>query len=78
MILHAKLSGEARFSDIVPVNPGLSERLLSGRLNGLESEGIVTRPVMASIPVRVDYGPTEKGQVLNRVIMAVSDWRKIC
>ena len=74
VILRAMLSGEARFSDIASAVPGLSDRLLSERLKELEAEGIVTRTVVASTPVRVDYALTEKGQALNEVIMAVSSW----
>ena len=73
-ILRAMLSGEARFSDIASVVPGLSDRLLSERLKELEAEGIVTRTVVASTPVRVDYALTEKGQALSDVIAAVSTW----
>jgi len=73
-ILRAMLSGEARFSDIASVVPGLSDRLLSERLKELEAEGIVTRTVVASTPVRVDYALTDKGQALNEVIVAVSTW----
>jgi DNA-binding HxlR family transcriptional regulator len=74
VILRAMLSGEARFSDIASVVPGLSDRLLSERLKELEAEGIVTRTVVASTPVRVDYALTEKGQALNEVIIAISSW----
>ena len=73
-ILRAMLSGAARFSDIASVVPGLSDRLLSERLKELEAEGIVRRTVVASTPVRVDYGLTEKGQALSEVIAAVSTW----
>ena len=73
-ILRAMLSGEARFSDIASVVPGLSDRLLSERLKELEAEGIVKRTVVASTPVRVDYALTEKGQALSEVIAAVSTW----
>ena len=73
-ILRAMLSGEARFSDIASVVPGLSDRLLSERLKELEAEGIVMRTVVASTPVRVDYALTDKGQALSEVITAVSTW----
>jgi DNA-binding HxlR family transcriptional regulator len=73
-ILRAMLSGEARFSDIASVVPGLSDRLLSERLKELEAEGIVRRTVVASTPVRVDYALTEKGQALSEVIASVSTW----
>ena len=69
--------GEARFSDIASVVPGLSDRLLSERLKELEAEGIVRRTVVASTPVRVDYALTEKGQALSEVIAAVSTWAEV-
>lgn len=73
-ILRAMLSGEARFSDIAAAVPGLSDRLLSERLKELEAEGIVTRTVVPSTPVRVDYALSAKGQALNDVIIGVSTW----
>jgi DNA-binding HxlR family transcriptional regulator len=73
-ILRAMLAGEARFSDIAAVVPGLSDRLLSERLKELELEGIVTRIVVPSTPVRVEYTLTPKGQSLYDVIVAVATW----
>lgn len=74
VILRAMLSGAARFSDIAAAVPGLSDRLLSERLKELEAEGIVTRTVVPSTPVRITYDLTPKGQALNEVIVAVSSW----
>lgn len=73
-ILRALLSGATRFTDITCVVPGLSDRLLSERLKELEAEGIVTRGVTPSHPVRIEYGLTPKGYALNEVIVAVSTW----
>lgn len=74
VILRAMLSGAVRFTDIAATVPGLSDRLLSERLKELEAEGIVTRTVVPTTPVRVDYALTAKGQALNEVIVAVSAW----
>lgn len=74
VILRAMLSGEERFTDIGSAVPGLSDRLLSERLKELEAEGIVSRTVVPSTPVRVDYALTAKGEALSEVIIAVSAW----
>lgn len=74
VILRAMLSGEARFSDIASSVPGLSDRLLSERLKELEAEGIVTRTVVPTTPVQVEYALSEKGEALSEVIVAVSAW----
>ena len=73
-ILRAMLSGAARFSDIGAAVPGLSDRLLSERLKELEAEGILTRVVVPSTPVRVDYRLTAQGEALHDVIAAVANW----
>ncbi len=73
-VIRALLSGATRFSDIVALVPGLSDRLLSDRLKQLETEGIVTRTVIPETPVRVEYGLTPKGEALADVVMAISRW----
>ncbi|HEV2109468.1 MAG TPA: helix-turn-helix domain-containing protein [Thermomicrobiales bacterium] len=73
-ILRAMLSGATRFSDVTAAVPGLSDRLLSERLKELEAEGIVTRTVIPSTPVKIEYRLTPKGRALNDVIASVSEW----
>ena len=73
-ILRALMSGATRFSDVTAAVPGLSDRLLSERLKELEAEGLVTRTVVPSTPVRIEYGLTPKGQALNEVMAAISTW----
>lgn len=73
-VVRALLSGATRFSEIVALIPGLSDRLLSERLKELEAEGIVTRTVIPETPVRVEYGLTEKGRALGDVVESISLW----
>jgi DNA-binding HxlR family transcriptional regulator len=40
----------------------------------LEAEGIVTRVVVPSTPVRVDYLLTPKGEALHEIIAVVAAW----
>ena len=73
-ILRAMLVGMSRFSQLAETIPGLSPRMLSERLKELEAEGIVVRSVIPTVPVRVEYRLTEKGQSLSSVIEAVASW----
>jgi DNA-binding HxlR family transcriptional regulator len=73
-ILRAMISGATRFSDVTAAVPGLSDRLLSERLKELEAEGIVSRTVFPTTPVRIEYGLTPKGHALHDVIAAISEW----
>ncbi len=40
----------------------------------LERDGLVTRTVTASVPVRVDYALTPLGHELFPVMIAIKDW----
>lgn len=75
-ILSAMLQGASRFTDIVHLVPGLSDRLLSERLKELEAEGIILRTVHAETPVRIEYHLTEKGRDLIDVTEAVRRWAR--
>ena len=73
-ILRAMLVGVSRFSELTQTIPGLSPRMVSERLKELEVEGVVVRSVTPTVPVRVEYHLTEKGQSLGSVIEAVARW----
>jgi len=42
--------------------------------SSIENEGIVSRNVYAEIPVRIEYGLTEKGQSLARSLDPIQKW----
>jgi DNA-binding HxlR family transcriptional regulator len=73
-IIRALITGHTRFSDIAHTVPGISDRLLSERLKELEAEGILSRTVTGSHPVKVEYGLTEMGRALIPVVQAVAAW----
>jgi len=73
-ILRALLAGRTRFGELSSTVPGLSDRLLSERLKELELEGVISRTVTPSTPVRIEYCLTEKGEALAPVIEAVATW----
>ncbi len=68
------LAGRTRFGDIAHTVPGLSDRLLSERLKELEAEGLVSRNVTPSTPVRIEYVLTDAGQALAPIVQAIADW----
>ena len=52
----------------------MSDRMLSERLKELEGEGIVVRNVYPEVPVRIEYGVTDKGKALESVMDEVQNW----
>lgn len=73
-IIRVLLSGASRFTDLRAAVPAISDTLLSDRLKELEGEGIITREVTPSTPVRIDYRLTEQGRDLGGVIEELSAW----
>jgi DNA-binding HxlR family transcriptional regulator len=66
--------GSKRFNEIRRAINGISQRMLTLTLRGLERDGLVTRTVTATIPPRVDYELTPLGQSLRCPIDALGEW----
>jgi DNA-binding HxlR family transcriptional regulator len=60
--------GPRRFGELKKDIPRISPRMLSARLRGLESKGVVSREVAPSSPPSVEYALTELGRELIPVI----------
>ncbi|MBP2477142.1 DNA-binding HxlR family transcriptional regulator [Crossiella equi] len=73
-IVRAMLAGRTRFSELTETIPDLTDRLLSIRLKELEGEGIISRHVEPTRPVRIEYRLTEKGRDLAGVVIMLGDW----
>ncbi len=68
--------GPVRFNEIRRSIPGISQRMLTLTLRGLERDGLVTRTVHPTIPPRVDYELTKLGQSLRVPLVAVAGWAR--
>ena len=56
--------GPLRFSELRRSIGGISQRMLTLTLRGLERDGLITRTVFPTIPPRVDYALTPLGRDL--------------
>ena len=63
-----------RFNEIRRAIGGISQRMLTLTLRGLERDGLVTRTVYPTIPPRVDYELTELGRTLIEPLAALGAW----
>jgi len=66
--------GPRRFSELRRMIDGISQRMLTLTLRGLERDGLVTRTVTPSIPPRVDYELTTLGRSLREPVTALGRW----
>lgn len=74
LIVMALSQGPRRFSEIRRRIDGISQRMLTLTLRGLERDGLVSRAVTPSIPPRVDYELTELGHSLRQPVNALGQW----
>lgn len=73
-VVHLLGGGTMRFSDLRRSIDGISQRMLTVTLRGLERDGLVTRTVYPVIPPRVEYALTPLGETLLQTICALVDW----
>ncbi len=66
--------GPKRFNEIKRRIGGISQRMLTLTLRGLERDGLVTRTVFPTVPPRVDYELTDLGRGLSRPVEALGQW----
>jgi DNA-binding HxlR family transcriptional regulator len=68
--------GPRRFNEIKRMVGGISQRMLTLTLRGLERDGLVTRTVFPTIPPRVDYELTDLGRGLWQPVIALGTWAR--
>jgi len=66
--------GPRRFNELKRMVGGISQRMLTLTLRGLERDGLVTRTVFPTIPPRVDYELTDLGRGLQQPVRALGEW----
>ncbi len=66
--------GPRRFNELRRAIGGISQRMLTLTLRGLERDGLVTRTVFPTVPPRVDYDLTPLGRDLLNPVSALGDW----
>jgi len=67
-------AGALRFNELRRAIGGISQRMLTLTLRGLERDGLVTRTVFPTIPPRVDYALTALGRDLLHPVSALGAW----
>ena len=68
--------GSLRFSELRRLIGGISQKMLTTTLRGLERDGFVIRTVTPTIPPKVDYELTPLGRDLLVPVKALGEWAK--
>ncbi|OUI90921.1 transcriptional regulator [Acetobacter indonesiensis] len=69
-------SGPRRFTEIRRAVNGISQRMLTLCLRGLERDGLVKRTVYSVMPPRVEYELTPLGLSLTEPVIALGTWAR--
>lgn len=68
--------GPRRFTEIKRAINGISQRMLTLCLRGLERDGLIKRTVYPVKPLRVEYELTPLGRSLTEPVIALGTWAR--
>ncbi|MEX2154939.1 MAG: helix-turn-helix domain-containing protein [Gemmatimonadaceae bacterium] len=63
-----------RFNEVRSQVDGISQRMLTVTLRGLERDGLIARKVYPEVPPRVEYRLTPLGATLRQLVRGLVDW----
>lgn len=74
LIVRDLFLGKTRFHQFLESHEAITTNLLSDRLKRLEATGLIERAFYQDHPPRAEYYLTEKGETLERILDALSEW----
>ena len=75
LLIYALLAGPQRHAELRRRLPGISQKVLTESLRGLENDGLVERRVLKdTVPQHVEYALTELGKTLQDPLTAICEW----
>ena len=74
LVLHVLSDRTRRFTELRNAIDGISQRMLTVTLRGLERDGLLTRTVHPVVPPRVDYTLTDLGHGLSATVADLVQW----
>ena len=74
LIVVSLADGTHRYTELANRIEGITPKMLTQTLRGLERDGLITRTVHAVVPPRVDYELTKLGLSLLDLVGALENW----
>jgi DNA-binding HxlR family transcriptional regulator len=74
LLVGALADGPRRYSELAAKIEGISPKMLTQTLRGLERDGLISRTVHAVVPPRVDYDLSKLGRSLLDLVGALESW----
>ncbi|MCZ8521557.1 MULTISPECIES: winged helix-turn-helix transcriptional regulator [Paenibacillus] len=76
LIIYALENGSQRYGEMKRRIEGVSQKMLTETLRGMERDGLIVRTVHPSVPPAVDYELTPLGRTLIEPLQALHLWAK--
>ncbi|MEP7347482.1 MAG: helix-turn-helix domain-containing protein [Gemmatimonadaceae bacterium] len=67
-------AGTLRFNELRSAVDGISQRMLTVTLRGMERDGLVVRTAYPEVPPRVEYTLTPLGRTLRQLVRGLVAW----
>ena len=67
-------NGDSRYNELLKNIRGISNTMLSKTLREMERDGLVVRSEYLEVPVRVEYGLTDKARQLQPILAQIIQW----
>ena len=74
LIIVSLADGPRRYSELAARIEGVSPKMLTQTLRGLERDGLISRAVFAEVPPRVEYDLTTLGHSLLGLVSGLEAW----
>jgi DNA-binding HxlR family transcriptional regulator len=74
LVIQVLADGTHRYSDLQRRVGGVSQKMLTQTLRGLERDGLIARRVYPVVPPRVEYSLTPLGRTLIEPLDAICRW----
>lgn len=75
LLIYALLAGPQRHAELRRRLPGITQKVLTETLRGMESDGLVERRVLKNTaPQHVEYALTALGKTLQEPLSAICSW----
>jgi DNA-binding HxlR family transcriptional regulator len=74
LVVGSLSGGTLRFGQLRREVGGISQKVLTEKLRGLERDGCMTRKIYASVPPKVEYSLTPLGRSLAGLLDSVRAW----
>ncbi len=74
LIVASLMEDTKRFGELRKDIEGISQKMLTQTLRGMERDGLINRKAYAVIPPKVEYSLTELGRSLIKILLDIKNW----